>query len=42
MKEFELQKDLKHPNIVEVVELISDDDRNTLYTVMELVEGLQL
>ena len=37
--EFEIQKKLKHKNIIEVFELYKDELRNTIYTVMELFDG---
>ncbi len=40
--EFEIQKDLKHPALIEVKEIFLDHLRNTSYTVMELIEGRQL
>ena len=40
--EFELQKNLTHPHIVEVKDLIFDQVRSTMYTVMELCEGKQI
>lgn len=38
-EEYSLQKVLMHPNILEVKELFIDDMRNTLYTVMECLNG---
>jgi serine/threonine protein kinase len=40
--EYEIQKDLKHPNIIEVKDMYFDSIRNTMYTVMELVDGKPL
>lgn len=37
--EFHLQKDLIHPNVIEVKEMFIDEMRNTLYTVMECLNG---
>lgn len=40
--EYKIQKELKHPSIIEVKEMFFDNMRNTIYTVMEYVEGKQL
>lgn len=37
--EYKIQKELKHPNIIEVKEMFFENVRNTIYTVMEYVEG---
>ena len=40
--EFELQKNLIHPNIIEVQDIIFDPNKSTMYTIMEYIEGKQL
>lgn len=35
-------KDLKHPNVVRVVDFFQDKTRNTIYMVMELLQGESL
>lgn len=37
--EYDIVKDLKHPNIMEAYDFYEDKLRNTTYTVFELVEG---
>jgi serine/threonine protein kinase len=41
-EEFEMQKQLSHPHILEVKEMFVDELRNTLYTVMEFINGQEL
>jgi len=38
-KEYQIMKDLKHPNVVRVVDFFQDKTRNTIYMVMELLQG---
>lgn len=40
--EYDLIKDLKHPNIVSTIEFFEDTNRKTTYIVMELCEGHEL
>ena len=40
--EFEIQKNLKHPGIIEAKYYFLDHIRNTSYTVMELIDGKQI
>jgi len=40
--EYEIQKDLKHPNIIEVKDMYFDSIRNTMHTVMEYIDGKTL
>ena len=42
VSEYKMQKTMKHPNIIEVNEQFFDSIRNTMYTVMEIVEGPSL
>lgn len=37
--EYNIQKDLKHSNLIEVKEIFFENLRNTIYTVMEFIEG---
>lgn len=41
-KEFQIQKELSHPNIAKVVEMFDIKERNTLYIVMEYISGQEL
>eukprot|EP00742_Colponemidia_sp_Colp-10_P005952 GILJ01006367.1.p1 GENE.GILJ01006367.1~~GILJ01006367.1.p1 ORF type:complete len:494 (-),score=42.22 GILJ01006367.1:19-1341(-) len=40
--EFEILKQLDHPGIVKVYELLEDEERGRMYLVMEFVQGVQL
>ena len=40
--EFNLLKEVKHPNLIELKESYFENMRNTIYTVMEFFEGLTL
>ncbi len=40
LKEFEIQKKIKCPHVVEVKDYFFDELRSTVYTVMDLVEGI--
>jgi serine/threonine protein kinase len=39
-EEFMSMKGLRHPNILQVLELYIDSDSNCAYLVMELIEGV--
>jgi len=41
-KEFDLVIPLKHPNIVQMIEYIYDDFKNTIYIIMEFIPGQEL
>jgi hypothetical protein len=38
-KEYDIQKKIKCPHVVEVKEFFFDTLRNTVYTVMDFIEG---
>lgn len=40
--EYDIQKELKHPYIIEVKDMFFDNIRNTMHTVMEYIEGKSL
>lgn len=42
MNEYQILKDLKHPNIVDAYDFYEDQLRNTAYTVFEQIDGTQI
>lgn len=42
IREFKNQRELHHPNIVEVYELYVDETKGRIYSIMELVEAKEM